>query len=187
VPASKTELGSRVDAGASHLPALASSIMAKLKENNRCLYLHSPDMATAMTLCLRSAGLDVAREANKGALILSSDQEHLENGKFDVDRMLDMLEASVQRALNDGYSGLWATGDMTWEFGPERRLGSLVAYECGLEDLFREYPALSGVCQYHIDTLECGENRFSGFCVFAYGSRWGPARRRESVDGVSIR
>lgn len=81
--------------------------------------------------------------------MLSSDRDHLINGSFNV----DMLQAAVSKALDDGYQGLWATGDMTWELGPDRRMGYLLAYECGLEDLFREQPALSGICQYHVDTL----------------------------------
>lgn len=42
---------------------------------------------------------------------------------------------------------------MTWELGSDNSLGNLVAYECGLEDLFHEHPTLSGICQYHVDTL----------------------------------
>jgi hypothetical protein len=31
--------------------------------------------------------------------------------------MVHALERAVQQALSEGYDGLWATGDMTWEFG----------------------------------------------------------------------
>ena len=41
--------------------------------------------------------------------------------------MLAMLADAINDALAHGYAGLWATGDMTWE--------------------------LSGICQYHRDTL----------------------------------
>jgi len=64
-----------------------------------------------------------------------------------------MLEEAVDQALKDGYKGLWATGDMTWEFGTEKNLSKLLDYECGLERLFQAKPALSGICQYHKDTL----------------------------------
>ena len=39
------------------------------------------------------------------------------------------LEASVIDAMRDGYKGLWATGDMLWEFGSERNLPKLGEYE----------------------------------------------------------
>ncbi len=39
------------------------------------------------------------------------------DGSFDVPMMLANLEEALDQALRDGYKGLWATGDMTWEFG----------------------------------------------------------------------
>ena len=128
-------------------------IVDKLTENHRCLYLNSREMVVELRSRLEESWLDVEHEIKLGALVLSSSQDHLVDGSFDVDNMLDMLEAAVKAALKDGYTGLFATGDMTWELGPGPRLGSLIAYECGLEDLFRQYPTLSGVCQYHLDTL----------------------------------
>jgi hypothetical protein len=64
-----------------------------------------------------------------------------------------MLKEAVDQALKEGYKGLWATGDMTWEFGSEKNLAKLLDYECGLEELFQTTPALSGICQYHRETL----------------------------------
>jgi hypothetical protein len=67
--------------------------------------------------------------------------------------MLHMLEDAVDQALNDGYKGLWASGDMTWELGPRPDVVNLLEYKWRLEQIFRRRPALSGVCQYHADTL----------------------------------
>src|SRR5262249_45070803 len=84
---------------------------------------------------------------------LSSDQSHLDHGRFDVDKLIHMLEESIMQAVRDGYTGLWATGDMSWEFGPELNFDQLLEYEWRLEQLFYKQPALSGICQYHRDTL----------------------------------
>ena len=54
---------------------------------------------------------------NNGSLALSSDPGHLLDGIFDAARMLAMLAHAVNDALANGYAGLWATGDMTWELG----------------------------------------------------------------------
>jgi len=67
--------------------------------------------------------------------------------------MLDALEQGVQKALEDDYAGLFATGDMTWELGQDRGIPKLVRYEWELERLFHKYPELSGICMYHSDTL----------------------------------
>ena len=68
-------------------------------------------------------------------------------------RMVRTLEEAVEKALRDGYVGLWATGDMTWEFGPEKDFTKLVEYEKRLDALFHRQGALCGICQYHKDTL----------------------------------
>ena len=136
-----------------HLPALASLIRQKLKENTRCLYLNSPPMVAGLGSYLFAAGVDVSQEVMKGRLVLSSDQGHLQNGRFDIDRMLQMLTDEVDRALNEGYQGLWASGDMSWEFGPEKDFYKLLEYERRLEELFLKHPTISGICQYHTDTL----------------------------------
>jgi hypothetical protein len=138
---------------AKHLPGLAQVIREKLRANNRCLYLNSPPMVAGIRSYLAAEGLDVAQEVNDGSLVLSSDSGHLVNGVFDVARMLAMLAEAVNDALAHGYAGLWATGDMTWELGSEKNFGKLMEYECGLEEMFRDFPALSGICQYHRDTL----------------------------------
>ena len=136
-----------------HLPALVSVIQEKLRQNNRCLYLNSPPMVAGLRSYLFAAGVDVPKEVMKGRLVLSSDNTHLANGTFDVDRMLKMLSAAVIQARDEGYQGLWATGDMSWEFGSEKNLPKLLEYEWRLEELFHTLPTLAGICQYHRDTL----------------------------------
>lgn len=138
---------------AKHLPSLAAVIVHRLKANNRCLYLNSPAMVAGMRSYLSAAGVNVEAEVRKGALVLSSDQSQTVNRKFDLDTMLAMLADAVTQALEDGYQALWASGDMTWEFGNERNVWKLIEYELRLEELFKVHTALHGVCQYHIDTL----------------------------------
>ena len=136
-----------------HLPALTSAAQQKLNENYRCMFLNTPVMVAGMRNYLAATGIDVAREVAKTSLVLSSERKHLVNGCFDVEGMLRSLAEGVEQALADGFAGLWATGDLTWEFGPAHDFGKLLEYEWGLEEAFRKFPALSGICQYHIDTL----------------------------------
>lgn len=63
-----------------------------------------------------------------------------------------MAEAARQ-AIEDGYDGLWASGDMAWEFGDEKNYAKLLEYEHALDALFEREPALHGVCQYDIGAL----------------------------------
>ena len=55
--------------------------------------------------------------------------------------------------MRAGYAGLWATGDMTWEMGPDKDFMKLVEYEWRLERFFQQHPQMGGICQYHHDTL----------------------------------
>ena len=134
------------------LPILAAMIVRKLADGYRCLYLNSAPMVAGMGSTLAALGIDVASEIAKSRLVLSS--EPVSPGReFNCEVMLSKLEHSLDQAINDGYRGLWASGDMTWEFGPERDFSKLLEYEFGLEELFRQRKELFGVCQYHRDTL----------------------------------
>lgn len=132
---------------------MAQVLRAKLSQNHRCLYLNSPPMVAGLRSYLAAAGVDVTQELARGSLVLSSEQTHLADGRFEIDRMMETLHSAVIRALLDGYAGLWATGDMTWEMGPERNFSKLLEYEWRLEEFMRAHPAMSGICQYHASTL----------------------------------
>ena len=110
-------------------------------------------MVAGIRCYLAAADIDVTHEVGKASLVLSSDQRHLVAGHFNVDRMMRTLEDALYQALNEGYDGLWATGDMTWEFGPQKDFSKLLEYEWRLEEFFLNHPALGGICQYHADTL----------------------------------
>ncbi len=135
------------------LTALAAAMRQMLDANYRCLYLNSPAMLAGMSSYLAAQGVDVAVERANNKLILSSEQAHLSNGTFDVEQMIYNLEVAAVQAVRDGYKGLWASGDMMWEFGTEKNLQKLGEYERRLEELFERQPMLCGVCQYHCDLL----------------------------------
>ena len=97
-----------------HLTALAGTVRDKLKCNCRCLYLNSSPMVAGIRSYLSAAGVDVAHEVAKASLVLSSDTQQRATGSFNIDRMMDLLEDALHQALNDGYDGLWASGDMSW-------------------------------------------------------------------------
>lgn len=135
------------------LSALAAAVHNQLNHGYRCLCLNSAPMIAGMRSYLAAANVDVEKAVSSGSLVLSSKQQHLVHGRFDPDRLLDTLDETLHRALQDGYAGLWATGDMTWEMGPDRDFSRLLEYEWRLEEFFREHPELGGICQYRADTL----------------------------------
>lgn len=140
-------------APSAQLPAIATVLAERLRANFRCLYLNSPPMVAGLRSTLAASGIDPAETIGSGALVLSSDQSHLVDGDFDIDSMIETLALSVKQALADGFAGLWASGDMLWEFGTDKNLAKLLAYEVELEGLLEREPALCGICQYHRDIL----------------------------------
>lgn len=134
------------------LPMLAAIIQRKLNEGFRCLYLNSPPMVAGMRSTLAALGTDVESEIAKTRLILSGEPVS-PDGEFNSTEMLSQLESALDDAIKDGFKGLWASGDMTWEFGPKQDFSKLVDYELQLEELFNKRKELQGVCQYHKDTL----------------------------------
>src|SRR6185312_695191 len=117
------------------LPMLAAIVKQKLDEGYRCLYLNSAPMVAGMRSTLAALDVDVESELAKERLILSSEPVS-PGGVFNSKLMLTQLEDSLNQALSDGYKGLWASGDMTWEFGPEKDFSKLLEYELGLEEIF---------------------------------------------------
>lgn len=126
---------------------------AKMEKDYRCLYLGAPATLDSIRSSLVAAGVNVEREVSNKRLVLSADREHLVNGRFDMETMLRRLEDTFHQALHDGYEGLWASGDMSWEMGPYLDYSSLLEYEQRLEVFLRENPRLSGLCQYTVDSL----------------------------------
>jgi hypothetical protein len=110
-------------------------------------------MVAGMRSCLAAKGLDVLEETRQGALVLTSELHHANGGQFDTDVMLHGLEEALKQALSSGYKGLWASGDMTWEFSPAKDFSQLLEYEWRLEEFIQKHPEFGGVCQYHADTL----------------------------------
>jgi hypothetical protein len=108
-------------------------------------------MVAGMRSTLAAMDMDIA-EVTKDRLMLSC--EPVSSGReFNSEEMLSKLEDLLDKSIKDGYRGLWASGDMTWEFGPSKDFSKLIQYELGLEELFHRRKELCGICQYHHDTL----------------------------------
>jgi hypothetical protein len=137
-----------------HLPMLARVMRQKLNQGYRCMFLDSAPMVLGMRSQLAAAGVDTISEVANGRLVMSSERNYLIGGRrFDVDRMLQALAGAVQGALGGGFEGLWASGNIGWELGPERDFSQLLEYEWQLDGFIRDNPGLQGICQYHRDTL----------------------------------
>ena len=124
-------------------------IKGGLSRGEQCLYVvgeHSPD---EFRDGLRSAGIDVDAEEARGALILLTKHEgHLKGGYFDPDKMITMLHAAVKAALDAGFAGLCAAGDMSWLLDEAEGSHRIAEYEARLNEFYPSSRAL-GLCLYN--------------------------------------
>jgi signal transduction histidine kinase len=134
------------------LPVVIPLLKEGLQDNWRCIYLGKPESVDMIRAGLMAHSIDVAGEVDRGKLMLSSSREKLGNGSFHPHEMVEYLGTLVDRAVEDGYRGLCATGDMKWEFGSDKNFGLLLEYEALLEQMLRDKP-VRAVCQYHKDIL----------------------------------
>ena len=129
--------------------AAVEYIQQGLARRERCVYVcgeQSPDECRA---ALRAAGVDVAREEARGAIVLlTKETAYLQGGSFSAARMIDLLRSAVESALADGFEGLCAAGDMTWLLDEAEGSEEVAEYEALLNHFYRNHRAV-GLCQYN--------------------------------------
>jgi len=127
----------------------AEYVKQGLARNERCLYVCDDCTVDEIEEALDRAGIDVARERERGALvILTTEQAHLNQGRFDVEAMLRMLSQAVEQALDAGFAGLRATGEMTWLLQGAPGSEHAIAYESQMNQFYPTVRAM-GLCQYN--------------------------------------
>lgn len=136
------------DSAAEKLSSLVPFLRTGLARGERGLFLGRLASCRAIERTLSSEGMPVGREIERGALVLLADRDSwLDRGRFDPNSFKDLLRRAEQQALDDGFSGLRATWDVTWLLegipGAER----WVAFEAGL-NAFLAGSRTSALCRY---------------------------------------
>ncbi|ABF41077.1 conserved hypothetical protein [Candidatus Koribacter versatilis Ellin345] len=135
------------------LKAAVEYIQVGLARGERCLYVCCEHSVAVFRNELRKAGIDVGAEEKRGALIVITKEDgHLKGGRFDPDKMISLLHTAVQGALDAGFSGLCAAGDMSWVLDEAPGTERVAEYESRLNEFYSSNRAL-GLCQYNRNTL----------------------------------
>ncbi len=135
------------------LRAAVEYIRGGLSRGERCLWVSCERSVAEFREALKKAGIDVKAEEQRGALLVVSKNEgHLKGGSFDPDRMIAMLHQAVKDALDAGFRGLCAGGDMSWLLDEAPGSERLVEYEARLNHFYRYNHAL-GLCTYNVRTM----------------------------------
>lgn len=137
------------------LSAAIEYIRGGLERGERCLYVCGEQSPDEFRAALRAAGVDVDREAQRGALLLITKREgHLKGGSFSAAKMIEMLRDAVKSALDEGFAGLCAAGDMNWLLDDAPGSHEILEYEALLNHFYGDPKNKAlGLCQYNRTTL----------------------------------
>jgi KaiC/GvpD/RAD55 family RecA-like ATPase len=134
---------SKTDQLACALPYIAIG----LRRKERCVYIAVDNSVAEISSGLEKIGINVAEALSKGALqIVTKSESYLRHGVFEPDKMIDDFHVEVKRAIDDGYTGLRASGEMSWALDLPSAMARIIEYE---EKLHARWPSLlGGLCQF---------------------------------------
>jgi PAS domain S-box-containing protein len=115
-----------------------------LARGERCIYIADDGAINEVMQPLAAAGVDVARERQRGALRLGTWKDtYLRCGEFDPQAMIDSVRQAEVDALKDGFSGMRLAGEMTWALGTEPGCERWIEFEALLNHLLPNSKSLA--------------------------------------------
>lgn len=142
---------------AEQLEIVIPFIAIGLERNERCMYIAEDNTTSDICRKLQEFGVDVAEARKKDALkVVTKHETYLRHGVFQPDKMTDELCDAVDDAVDSGFAGLRAAGELSWALDLPSALEQMVAYEEALEEHF--YSKFAALCQYD-------ESRYPAYIV----------------------
>jgi two-component system, sensor histidine kinase PdtaS len=136
------------DTDEEHQNIITPFLRKGLEQNEKVYYIVDARDPKTIINYLKTDDVDVKYYQKKGQFnILSSTNTYLKGGVFEPDGMMSILSYETQKALDEGYTALRFTGEMSWALrglpGSER----LIEYEDKL-DTFSIGSKFLAICQY---------------------------------------
>jgi hypothetical protein len=126
---------------------------AGLDHHQKCFYIADECSSGEVVAELKKGGIEIEKFIASGQfVILTKKETYLRSGAFDPDKMIEFLKETEKDALKDGYTGMRATGEMTWMLENISDNSKLLEYEARLND-FLPASRSAYICQYN-------ENKF---------------------------
>ncbi|MDD3581592.1 MAG: MEDS domain-containing protein [Desulfobacca sp.] len=132
-----------------HIAVLTPYLLEGLKRQARVIYIADIHPAQEILSYLWRKGVDPERyQAGGQLLILNRYETYIRQESFDPDKMVDFVQSEIKRAISEGYSGLVATGEMTWALRGHPGSERLVEYEMKLDYSILNNKSIC-LCQYN--------------------------------------
>lgn len=180
-----------------HRVLMKSFIRQGLERNEKVIYIVDARSANEVINYLRDDGGETESYLERGQLIIFEvGQTYMREGIFDPDDMIALLRHQTEQALNEGYSALRVTGEMTWALRDLSSSERLIEYEAKLNEFFPGSKCLA-VCQYDrrrfsagllLDILSThpiacvGTKVFDNFHYMSPNALLGPGREARMLD-----
>ena len=130
------------------LAVVAPFAAAAFQEGERCLFVVGELDPARIERSLAAAGVDVALQVSRKALVLVSRWEvSFPNGEFDPAAMIGFVRQAIAQTLADGFTGLRVVAEMTWALQLGVDANKLIHYEALGNHLYPDQP-LVAVCMY---------------------------------------
>jgi hypothetical protein len=131
---------------------LADYLAAGVRNGERCFCAQKPHLISDLLNRLRLTGVPVEEATASGALeIHALEDVYFVGGHFDPNRMIAMLERSIDDALAKGFSGFRTAGELSWALedgsAGKRYCDQLLEYEAMVQAAYPSKAAV-GLCQY---------------------------------------
>ena len=132
---------------------IAAYVAASLMRNERCMYIKG-DTDTEIMLLNLSELVDYKQAIKDGQLfILDKSEAYSKHGAFVPDRMIELLQNEANKAIDNGYSGLSVTGEISWVLDYEDGRERIIEYEWKLNDRVFGYYPVTALCRYNLDNF----------------------------------
>lgn len=141
------------------LATLGPYVRLGLERNERCFCIQTKEVRSQLVAELQAAGVDADHHIRRGALMMVDPQQvYFDCGKFDPGVMTELLATSIREAVQEGFSGFRAAGDMRWALEAKPGCDRLLEYEALMQRFYPDKPAV-GLCSYPVthftsETLE---------------------------------
>ncbi|MFP3868014.1 MAG: MEDS domain-containing protein [Desulfobacteraceae bacterium] len=131
-----------------HINVLAPFLLQGLRRRARVIYVVDIHPSQEILSYLWRKGVNPELYLASGQLmILNRFETYIQQDVFNPDRMLVLVQTEIDRARREGYSGLVATGEMTWALRGYPGSDRLIEYELKLNEILNQ--GCLCLCQYH--------------------------------------
>lgn len=130
---------------------MSAYLASALSRNERCIYITGDAEIRELKSAL-SYYIDIDEKLECGQLsIIDKEEAYSLEGIFQADKMIKLLKELSKQAIEDGYSGLAVSGEISWVLNYEHGFEAIMDYEHQLNHhIFGQFP-VSAICRYNID------------------------------------